>query len=128
MSATTEENYVTPSYTINALVHAILLTAFHTFGYYWAIYGIIAFMVLPASVVLIAYGFIASSWSIARPTKQGRKIKRNLTLQFLTQLITGVSIYTVYQAGFVFLSGFFAFFLVSMLFSTFFTTILGNPD
>lgn len=128
MSATTEENYVTPSYTINAIVHAGLLTAYHTFGYYWAVYGLIGFMFLPAAIVLVAYGFIASSWAIAKTSSKGRKIKRNLTLQFFTQLITGVSIYTVYQAGFIFLSGFFAFFLISMLFSTFFTTILGNPE
>lgn len=89
------------------------------YGLAWAWYIGIFYLGFNAGVMALASGVLMNPDVFAKTSKSSERAYRNPMLQFLVQAITAIFLYALYQAGFMFTSGFFAFMLTISITSNF---------
>lgn len=98
-------------YLLAAAVLAASLFLSISYGFEWAWYIGIAYLGFNSTIMMLASGVLTNPDLFTRSNKQEERAYRNPALQFLVQSLTAVYLYGLYNAGFLFASGFFAFML-----------------
>lgn len=86
------------------------------YGFEWGWYIGISYLGFNAAVLVLASGVLMNPDIFPQ---EYRQTYRNLSLQFLVQCVTVIFLYSLYNAGFAFTTGFFAFMLILSTMSNF---------
>lgn len=109
-----------------AMLAASLLPAGYGIGWTW--YIGIAYLGFNSAVMMLASGVLMNPDVFTRSKKADEKVYRNPMLQFLVQVLTAAYIYGLYNAGFVFTSGFFLFMLGISFMSNLMVSLATSKD
>jgi len=102
--------YNDAKYLLAAVIIAVSLFL-ASYGMQWAWYIGIAYLGFNAGIMMLASGVLMNPDLFTRPANSVDRPYRNPSIQFLVQVLTALFLYALYNAGFVFTSGFFAFML-----------------
>jgi hypothetical protein len=100
------------SIVFNSIIFVVAITLYNTYGYIIPIYIIMGLLTLSTFAIGLAaaatiYGFIDAKDNIKKMNTEGKIIKDTKLITFMLHVIQGMSIYTIYVAGFAFTSGIF---------------------